>query len=79
MTSLGFEHEGRQEWMEKKIRNEDINTEKYISQPIQFKEKSSTISCCVNNLQKVIFEIIKYPGILIWNIFYLLQFHFIYV
>lgn len=69
----------RSEWKINKIRNEEINTEKYISQPIQFKEKSSTISCCVNNLQKVIFEIIKHPGVLMQNIFYLLQFHFIYV
>lgn len=61
----------RSEWKINQIRSEEINTEKYISQPIQFKEKSSTISCCVNNLQKVIFEITKYPGILIRSIFYL--------
>lgn len=60
-----------QEW-KGKTENED-NIEKNRSpKTTQFKEQTPAITCLSNNFQEVIFEIIKYPGFLIWNVFYFL-------
>ena len=53
---------------QRKEENEEVNIEKKRSPPkhsLKKRANSSTTSCLTNNLQKVIFEIIKYSGVFV--------------